>query len=98
MEKLIKIKDYMLEMAFLALIVRIAILGAGIGDAIAILAVVASLAFGRYLNKAKIEKADEIDKKIEDLASQVQSLKIDKAIRRSVNETQTSQPAAKRIF
>lgn len=98
MDRLSKIIDYLLELAFFALIVRSVLYGASVGEAISITAIVASIAFDQYLNKSKIDSVDQINKKIEDLASQVQSIRLDKSLRRQVSESQNQASSSKRIF
>ena len=102
MDKLTNIKANLLEMAFVALIVRGLVIGTGFGEAIAISAIVAYLAYGRFLNKVKVSAHDELNKKVDELAVHVQSLKMERSLRRQVNEPQAqttgSITTGKRIF
>lgn len=64
MKKLMQLKEYLLEMAFLALLVRVAAVGCGIGEALAMISVVSSMGYNKYLAKSKIEQYEELNNKI----------------------------------
>jgi hypothetical protein len=99
MEKLTKLVSYLPEIAFIALTVRCLMMGTGIGESIAFISLVGSMVYRSYLNRSKIDRLDEMDKKYEALASKVQSLSMDRAMRRSVNEPQAQATTApRRIF
>lgn len=92
MDKMTKIISYLPELALFALTVRSVALGAGIGDALAIISLVSYIGYSKYLTKAKIEDKAELDKKYDELAAQVQSLSMDKALRRQVSEPKAQVP------
>lgn len=96
MEKLTNALGYLPELAFFALMVRIVTVGAGIGDAIAIISIVASMGYKLYISKAKVSEKEAMDKKMEEIAAQVQSLSMDRALRRQVNEQKTQATSAPR--
>lgn len=95
-----KYTKYLLELAFICLMVRILVLGAGIGESLAMISLVGSLAYKAWLNKSQHNELEAINKKYDDLATQVQSIQMDRALRRSVNESKETKPAAtpKRFF
>lgn len=65
MQKFIQLKEYLLELSFLALLIRIICVGAGIGEALAVVSLVLSMAYTKWLNKAKVEQFDELKSQIE---------------------------------
>ena len=97
MEKMAKLSGYLLEIAFLCLMVRILILGASIAEALAMFSLVISMAYNKWLVKSNIDDKETINKKIDDLATRVQALSMDRALRRTTNESQ-NQGQNKRIF
>ncbi len=92
------IEKYLLETAFICLMLRMLILGTGIGESIAAVSLVASLAYKAWLNKTQIDELAEINKKYEELATVVQSLQMDKAVRRSVSEQKVKVPGTDKRF
>jgi len=87
MKKLEFIKEHMLELAFILFVLRLVGVGAGIGDALALLSVVILIGYNKYLSKTKIDQTEELNKKIEDLSSKIQSIQLANGIKRtSVNE------------
>lgn len=113
MQKLTQMKDYLLELSFLALLIKIVVIGAGIGEALAIISLVFSITYNKWLNKAKIEQyeeltnrmlldKEELKKEIEMLNSKLTGITLDKSIKRtSLNEPELQKPTAgsiKRLF
>ena len=98
MQKLNQLKDYLLELSFLALLIKIILVGAGIGEALAIISLVFSMAYTKWLNKTKLEQYEELmnkinsdkeefKKEIENLNSKLTGIALDKSIKRtSLNE------------
>lgn len=70
MQKFMQIKEYLLELSFLALLVKILATGAGIGEALAVISLVSSMAYAKWLAKSKIEQYDEIKSLISNLESE----------------------------
>lgn len=97
MEKLTKLKEYLLEIAFICLMVRMLIFGASIAEALALFCLVSSIAYEKWLVKSNLDDKETINKKIDDLATRVQALSMDRALRRTTNESQV-QGQNKRIF
>jgi uncharacterized protein with von Willebrand factor type A (vWA) domain len=64
MEKLTQVKNYLLELAFIALLVRVLSVGCGIGEALALISVVSSMTYNKFLTKAKTDQYDELILKI----------------------------------
>ncbi len=64
MEKLTQVKNYLLELAFIALLVRVVSVGCGVGEALALISVVSSMTYNKFLTKAKLEQYDELILKI----------------------------------
>ena len=58
------------ETALLALSIRLVVLGASIGDAIALVGLVSLIGYKRFLTKKKVEQADEIQQSINSLNEQ----------------------------
>lgn len=99
MEKMTRILGYLPEMAFVGLTIRAMVMGTGIGDAVAILSLVLSIGYAKYLNKSKVDEKAEIDKKIEDLSTQIQSLRMERAVKRTSNEQKVENvPGSSRRF
>lgn len=99
MEKFTQIKEHLLEIAFFTLLIRMLIPGAGIAEALALISVVVSIAYGKYLNKDKVTQYEELKKQLEDMAAKVNSLAIEKSFRKPVNEVQdTPAKPIKRFF
>lgn len=100
MQKFINIKDNLLELSFLALLIKIILIGAGIGEALAIVSLVISMTYSKWLNKSKVEQYQELInrmnsdkelllKELENLNSKIMGLSLDKSIKRtSLNEPQ----------
>lgn len=97
MEKMAKLKEHLLEVAFICLMIRMLISGATIAESLAIFCLVSSMGYNKWITKSNIEDKDAINKKIDDLATRVQSLSLDRALRRTTNESQNQGPN-KRIF
>lgn len=99
MNKLMQIKDYLLELSFLALLIRVVLLGAGIGESLALVSIVISMSYARYLNKSKIEDRDSLVAEINEIKNKVNSLTIERSLKPKVllNEQETKQ-APKRLF
>lgn len=58
------------ETALLALSIRLVVLGASIGDAIALIGLVTLIGYKRFLSKKKVEQADELQRSINSLNEQ----------------------------
>lgn len=112
MQKLNDLKDNLLELSFLALLIKTILFGAGIGEALAIISLVISMTYNKFLNKSKMDQYQEIIsrinsdkelllKEIELLNNKVTGLTLDKSIKRtSLNEQEISRNpgAIKRLF
>lgn len=60
MQKFMQIKEYLLELSFLALLIRIICVGAGIGEALAVVSLVVSMAYNKWLTKTKLDQYQEL--------------------------------------
>lgn len=81
------LKTNLFEMAFGILLVRILVLGSSsIPEAIALVSLVSSIAYNKYLNKEKLSDKEELLKRLEAIESSVQSLHMKQGIRRETNE------------
>jgi flagellar biosynthesis component FlhA len=112
MQKLIEqIKEYLPEMAFLAVLVKCLYAGTGIGESLFLVSVVVLMGYQAFLKKEKEslsekfqKQLDEINKKVtgdlEDIKSKVNSLSIEKLrVRNSNEEIPVNKPATpKRLF
>lgn len=94
-----KIKDLLPEIAFVAVLIRISILGAGIGEALSLFALVALISFRAYLSKTHEDKYSQLELKIEQLAVQIQTVNLNNSVRRQESEKVPSFTGpAKRMF
>lgn len=110
MQKFMQVKEYLLELSFLALLVRIICVGAGIGEALAVISLVVSMAYSKWLAKNKVEQFQELKEEmqtmyakfgseIELMQNRMQSLTFEKSItKRQVSEEKPTTGPAKRIF
>jgi hypothetical protein len=83
------------EMAFLIFSIRLAILGASIGDALALISVVAYIAYKQYIEAGTIKKSNEVNARLEELEKSISALKMDKVIQRG---PQPNEQKTKRYF
>lgn len=60
MQKFMQVKNYLLELSFLALLVKFLFFGTEIGIALAIISLVISMAYNKWLAKAKLEQYEEL--------------------------------------
>jgi hypothetical protein len=99
MQKLLQLKNYLLEASFLALLVYTLINGVEIGAALVLISLVSSMGYDKFLNKSKIDQNEALRKEIDEIKSKVNSLSIDKSLRRTTNE-QENKPvtAARKLF
>lgn len=112
MKKLLDLKEYLPELAFVAILARILAVGCGIGEALAVISLVSSMAYTKWLTKAKLSDKEQIDaqiktltedftKQIENLNTRVNSVALQNGVRRTSNDQETTLPAnsiAKRRF
>lgn len=99
MQKLLQVKNYLLEISFLALIIHSLINGMEIGTALVLISLVSSMAYNKFLNKSKNDELEVFRKDIEDMKSKINSLSIDKTLRRTVSEQETKPtPVARKLF
>lgn len=78
-------------MLLLGLSFRIIMLGATVGDAIAIIALSALVGFIRFQEKKEFNELDELKQDVKQLKDAIQGLKIERAIRRPQNESNQNQ-------
>lgn len=91
------LKNYFLEVTLIALLVRCLISGTGIGEAIFAVSLVISITYkDHYIKKHAISEKDELvnkinefDQKILDITSAINSLKLNNAMKRGLNEEKT---------
>lgn len=86
-------KNNLPEVAFLAELARVVAVGAGIGDAIVLLSLALLIGFKSYLARSKEEEFAEMQKKIDLVAAQVQTLQLEKVARRQAIESQQATTA-----
>jgi len=101
MKNLPAIKDYLLELAFLALLIRVVAIGCGLGEALALVSVVVSMAYNKWLVKNKIEDRAELEarldaalkdvnEKFDSMSNKVNSLSMNQSMKRTEpNEQKT---------
>lgn len=102
MKNLSIIKDYLLELAFLALLIRVVAVGCGIGEALALVSVVSSMGYNKWLAKSKLTDREELDQKwqtafqelseeIKSAQNKISSLSVNQSVRRTTpNEPQAA--------
>lgn len=96
-QKAVEMLSNLPEMAFLIFSIRLAVLGASIGDALSLMAVVAYIGYKQYLAAKKVEYSDEVMQKIQDLETSVSKLVINKAMT-NVKGSENEQKVIKRYF
>lgn len=62
MKKLMQIKKYLPEIAFVALMCKVLATGAGLPESLALISLVSSMAYTKWLNKYKDERYDRLEK------------------------------------
>lgn len=89
-----KLSNYGLELAFLAILIRMLILGTGIGEAIVAISLVISITYKKfYLNHKMIEDKEEIMKEIDSIKGAISSLRIQNStIVKKTNEKENNSP------
>jgi hypothetical protein len=97
MQKLLQIKEYLLELSFSALLIRTLFLGAGIGEALAFISLVISICYKSYLAKSEVKATSDMQKQLDEMSSKINSLSMDRLRK---NNEQEARPAsiAKRLF
>lgn len=106
-----KLSAYLLEVAFIALLVRTLVIGCGIGEALALISIVISIVYREYLAKgiiqdkveleSRLELAlKEVNEKFDDMSNKVNSLSMNQSMKRiSTNEPKAQQiDSTKRYF
>lgn len=94
-----KLSAYLLEVAFVALLVRTLAVGCGIGEALALISIVSSIVYREYMTKgiiqdrveleARLEKAlEEVNKKLDDTSNKVNSLSMNQSMKRTTTNEQ----------
>lgn len=76
MQKFTSFGKYLLELSFLALLIRFIFFSAEIGISLAIISLVISMAYNKWLEKAKITQYEEIISKLETQKKEAEALRI----------------------
>lgn len=108
MQKFTNLKNYLLELSFLALLVRIICFGAGIGEALVFVSLVVSMGYNKWLTKTNEDKylelknqmekdREEYLRKFDNITAKFSSQSIDKSYKKQVENEQES-PFKKRAF
>lgn len=80
MQKITSLGKYLLELSFLALLIRFIFFSAEIGISLAIISVVISMAYNKWLEKAKITQYEEIINRLNSDKAELEAARIaDKA-------------------
>lgn len=109
MQKFIQLKEYLLELSFLALLIRIIVVGAGIGEALALISLVLSMGYTKWLTKSKIEQYEELkslvsseseknEKKFEQIFAKFNSQNMEKQLRKGASSEELQSGLRKRSF
>lgn len=96
MQKLMQVKNYLLEASFTALLVYVLCTGVSVGAALVLVSLVGSMAYDKFLTREKIETSEAMLKDIEDLKNKVNTLSLEKGLRRTTNEQEASTTATKK--
>jgi hypothetical protein len=96
-QKAVDLLSNLPELAFLIFSIRLAVLGASIGDALALVAVVAYIGYKQHLAAKKEVYSDEIKQKLQELETSVSKLAINKAMTPQKG-TDNEQKTIKRLF
>lgn len=81
-EILSKLTQNLPEMAFLFFSIRLTVLGASIGDALALVSIVAYAGYKMFLADSKQVYTDETKLKLEEMEKTMQALKVDKVLQK----------------
>jgi hypothetical protein len=88
-----KITEYLLELSFIAVLLRCLAFGATMGDAVICISLVISITYKNYyIIKNKIDDKEEIYKQLEDLKSAITSVKLNAGLTRKTNEKEAIIP------
>lgn len=80
MQNFTSLGKYLLELSFLALLIRFIFFGAEIGISLAIISVVVSMAYNKWLEKAKLTQYEEIVNRLNSDKAELEAARIaDKA-------------------
>ena len=80
MQNFTSLGKYLLELSFLALLIRFIFFGAEIGISLAIISVVISMAYNKWLEKAKLTQYEEIVNRLNSEKAELEAARIaDKA-------------------
>jgi hypothetical protein len=91
MKMLAQMNEYLLELPFLAVLIRTLVLGMGIGEAVVLVALIAGMAYKSFTNRRVIEENESFAKELEDLKSKINGLSAVNGLRRT-NEQATEKP------
>jgi hypothetical protein len=85
------LKNYFLELILIALLIRCLALGTGIGEALFAISLVISITYKEfYAKKQDVTDKDDLYKRIDDLSSAINMLKLNNGIKRGLtNEEKT---------
>jgi len=72
MQKFINLKNYLLELSFLALLIKVLYSGAGIGEALVFISLVVSMAYNKWLHKTEEDKYKDILNKLSEYEVETQ--------------------------
>lgn len=76
MQNITSLGKYLLELSFLALLIRFIFFGAEIGISLAIISVVVSMAYNKWLEKAKITQYEEIINRLNSDKAELEAARI----------------------
>lgn len=76
MQKITSLGKYLLELSFLALLIRFIFFSAEIGISLAIISVVISMAYNKWLEKAKITQYEEIINRLNSDKAELEAARI----------------------
>lgn len=100
MEKIMSfLKNGLPELTFAAFALRIVVMGSSIGDALALMSMVAIFGYFRFLERNKVDQYAELKQEIEALRNSMTSVKLQQGLsNRGVPKNETHNNATKRYF
>lgn len=86
------------ELIFVIYSIRLISVGASIGDAIALISLVAIYGFMRFMDRQQVEQYNELKEEIENLKNNIQSVKLSVGLRKQNEPQAPSNGIKKRYF
>jgi len=93
------VRTFLPEIVFAGFCLRIIVFGAGIGDAIALVSMVAIYGFHSYLSSKRVDQYEDLSKEIENIKNSMIGLKLNQGLStKRVGTPNNEQAQTKRFF